>query len=159
MAIIVGKNSYVTLDEANDYIENYYTSNDKLRKAWEELEDTDKEVMLLNGARAIESLVLLGKRATRTQSMEFPRRIDHVIQHEVPDNVKYAQIETSISFADTTIKKRQDLINAGVTQFRIGDLSETYGSRSNLSVDAKLGNSSRAVAYMTDYIGGTYSVI
>lgn len=155
----VGIDTYITLEEANTYISTYYVSTDPLRINWDKLENADKEVYLRNGSKAIDSLVLLGKRASKDQKMEFPRQIDKVIQKEVPDKVKFAQVETALSSADPIIQNRQDLINAGVVSYRIGDLSETYKDRNNMSVDAKLYNSSKAVKYLTEFIGGTYNVI
>jgi len=163
--MIVGTDSYITLEEANDYVEAFYTSNDPYRVAWNALNDSDKEIILRNGARAIDSLVLLGRKVLVDQIMEFPRIIrkpfDYCLDptsYEVPTNVKYAQVEVALSSIDTKIQNRKDLINAGVTSFRIGDLSENYSPKSDLAVASKLYYSSKAVQLMTDYIGGTCRV-
>lgn len=155
----VGIDTYITLAEAETYISTYYVSTNPLRVNWNKLSNDDKEVYLRNGAKAIDSLVLRGKRATLEQTMEFPRIIDKESQLVVPDDVKNAQVETALSSSDNITQNRQELINAGVVSYRIGDLSETYKERNNLSIEAKLFNSSKAVKYMSKYVGGTYNVI
>jgi hypothetical protein len=99
--LTVGTNSYVTLAEADAYIESTYRSTDNLRVLWEALEDSDREVLLKQSMQEIEKLVLVGWKYDRySQVLQFPRN-SNVIQNEV----KEAQIENAIGILLSDTRK------------------------------------------------------
>lgn len=69
----VGIDSYVTLQEAENIIEKICTSSDKAYSKWQEISDSDKEVLLRNSCRDINALKFDGRRANMGQTLEFPR--------------------------------------------------------------------------------------
>lgn len=76
MEVIVGTNSYVTVEEANDYIEAHYLSIDEFRKNWDALTNSDdKAVALIKSTQALNNLKYVGKQKNaRTQgNFQFPR--------------------------------------------------------------------------------------
>ncbi|MPW25951.1 hypothetical protein GC105_09125 [Alkalibaculum sp. M08DMB] len=127
-----GINSYVSIEEANTYIENYYRSNNPNRTRWGALSEEDKEILLVNACAEIELLSFTGRKAFRDQAMSFPRLpIQYGKTNEgAPDNVKKAQIELALWLSDDAKleqqSKRKELQNQGVNSFSIGDLSESY---------------------------------
>lgn len=121
------KIGYVTLEEANSYISSSFLSSDEKRKAWEGLSDDDKKVLLRQSLYDIESLNFYGKKTDPCQPYKFPRNGNN----EVPDNVKFAQILGAILKLDTD--STYDLIEKGITSERVGNVSYTYSSNSNLN--------------------------
>ena len=75
MTITVGTDTYITILEADAYIELRYTSTDAQRVAWEDLDDGDKEIHLRNSTAAIEQLKFPGQKNDPDQSLSFPRNI------------------------------------------------------------------------------------
>ena len=179
MALIVDNDSYVTELEAEEYISKNYVSTDPLRKAWAALTDEDKEVYLRVAAKTVDALALKGKKCEVNQKMQFPRYYDsksyqeylypepedydvhgrYYYQITVPNNVKYAQIETAIFNCDSKANKRIKLQSQGVKSFSIGDLSETYGAGKSLYSNEAIIKAPKAIELMRPFMGGTYNVI
>lgn len=121
----VGKNSYVTLEEANNHIAERYAYNDAARLRWNSLPDTSKEAHLLNACAEIESLQFLDCKATPGQLMSFPRGRSG----DIPHQVKAAQVEIALQFSDTSQRHRQELQAQGVKSYTIGELSEHFSGQ------------------------------
>lgn len=122
--------SYVTVEEATQYILQHYTSADPIRVAWETLLDEDKQILLNRSADAINSLPLPGRKTYPDQENAFPR----YPSKEVPDDVKAAQIENALVSSDEQqnedAKLYQKMWAYGVNSYRIGNLSESIGTAS-----------------------------
>lgn len=73
MELQVSINSYVTVEEADDYISSLYLSKNEARVAWEKLTDEDKKTALLSSCKSLNTLKYTGKRKYAGQKMEFPR--------------------------------------------------------------------------------------
>lgn len=71
--LTVGKDSYVTLEEANDIISENFISTDEVYVFWQGLSDSDKEALLRSSRRSIDSLKFTGRRKVPGQILEFPR--------------------------------------------------------------------------------------
>ena len=71
--LTVGVDSYVTLEDANSIAAATSLSTDKAYKKWLDLSDSDKEVLLRNSCRDINSLKFEGRRKSLSQRLEFPR--------------------------------------------------------------------------------------
>ena len=154
MSLIVGTDSYVTLEEANTYISTYYTSTNSQRIAWESLSDEDKEVYLRNALVAMEQLHFQGRKYNNAQALAFPRNCDI----EVPEAIKYAQVEEGLELGSPTEDTETAEEYAGnVESYSISSLSESYrlGSRYGLRAIIK---SSKAQGLLRQFIGGGYSV-
>ena len=122
--------SYVTVEEANNYIKLNYTSSESLRITWEGLASEDKQVLLNRAAAAIDSLPLPGRKTYPDQENAFPR----YPSKEVPEDVKAAQIEIALTSSDEQqnedAKLYQKMWAYGVNSYRIGNLSESIGTAS-----------------------------
>lgn len=70
----VNINSYVTLDEADEYIKTYYTSTSAERTAWDKLSEEDKIISLLSSARSLNNLRYKGQKKVKGQPLAFPRK-------------------------------------------------------------------------------------
>ncbi len=72
--IKVNINSYVSLEEADNYIETYYTSTSAERLKWQELSEEDKKIKLISSARALNNLRYKGQKEINGQPLAFPRK-------------------------------------------------------------------------------------
>jgi len=64
-------NSYVTLDEATTYLDNYDRID--FASTWDELSDDKKKFALALAAIALNTFTYKGKKCTKTQRLAFPR--------------------------------------------------------------------------------------
>lgn len=141
----VGTDTYITLADAETYILAHVLSTK--RTAWAALSDADKEILLMEAAQTIDSMPLQGERLTEAQTMEFPRvKYSNVrevwpntrIGYDVPDAVKYAQVEIAVDAASGT-SDRVEMQRQGVKSYSISKLSETFtgGAQSIVSHKAR----------------------
>lgn len=184
MAIVVGEDSYVTVEEATSYIQQYYTSKDERRLAWEALTEEDKEVFLRKATRQIDLLPLQGVKLDTDQKLQFPRllavkyldgyfpgaysvKIDD--SPDIPDEVKRATIEQvlfSIEDAEssgvaTSRAARLELQRQGVHSISIGDYSESFGgdfTGIGYAASVMTDMSSTSLALLSKWIGGGFRV-
>ena len=73
MKITVGENSYVTLEDAENYIRDCVPLKNEQRTIWDMLNDNKKEKALLKAAAAIEKINFIGIKNHSEQSLSFPR--------------------------------------------------------------------------------------
>lgn len=161
MALTVGVDTYITIQEMNDYVSKYYTSSDPLRIQWDAMSESDQEVYLRRAFTQINSLPFTGKPKTSKQTLPFPRYHDF---HESDLlNVKNAQAEQALAITDVIalqeVSERMNLRRAGVVSYRIGDLQETF--QKGLPVDSNanfFGLSQKAYTYLQKWLHGGYRV-
>ena len=148
MAITVNVDSYISLADAQLYLNKYHLSTNAYLVSWNALTDDDCEVLLRAAAQIIDRQPFVGFKSLTTQAMEFPRAIyteistsqmllnnmfwseDWYLQPSVPDVVKYAQCEIALQLAQGA-DSRVEMQRAGVKSFSLGKLSETYSNTSN----------------------------
>ena len=136
-------NSYITLTEANTFVEAMISSSDVSK--WTTGNDDSRNRALAAAAQRLDRERFLGARATDTQALQWPRtgvrkpdtyvntfstgfpfRIseDYFTDTEIPDQVKRAQIEMAVY-----LKNNVDGISlSGLEDFKnvkIGDLDVT----------------------------------
>lgn len=157
MSLIINTDSYITLEEANTYIQSYYTKTDSLRTIWEALEDEQKEILLRRSFMKINSLPFTGRKLNSNQSLPFPR----FGSDNGMNNVKAAQVEYALYKSDkmnnSEIEQRQVLRSLGIKKYSIGDLSEEFTS-SGVSHSNYFGLNIEAYQYLKPYLGGGYRI-
>lgn len=155
--------SYVTIEEANVYIQNNLLSTDPLRISWEALPDEDKQVLLNRSAAAINSLPFTGRKMNVNQENAFPRYPNT----DVPDDIKAAQIENALTSSDETQSEDAQLYQKmwayGISSYRIGNLSESIGTASgNAGFSTSMLRSGVvsviAQNILSKYLGGGYCI-
>ena len=137
----VDSNSYVTIDEADEYLDYRYDN-----VAWASATDDEKVIALVMACEKIEQFSFYGVRCSTAQRLSFPRYFSDVVKTEVdnivlyknnaipiiPKNVKKVQIleaneilklKSEMASGVTT---RADLIKQGVTEVVMGENSEKY---------------------------------
>lgn len=151
---------YVTLEEADTYVATHYVEDSDERTCWEDLDDSDKNVLLLVSYEAIERLPFPGRKTIASQDSSFPR----YPSREIPKDIKYAQIENALALSDSTssedTKQYERLWNAGVSSYSIGNLSETIGQASaGLATLSQSGvDSPKAKKLLLPYLSGGYRI-
>lgn len=100
-------NTYVTVEEANEYIKQCYPELDNLAVTWSVLSDHDKEAYLISSASDIDKLFIMGRKLDKNQSMAFPRR-ECYKERQVPYEVKEAQIENALGLLNEKLSARSD---------------------------------------------------
>lgn len=154
---------YNTIETADSYIEAHYTSTSPERIRWAALSNEDKTVCLNNAFAAIEALPFLGRKAVIGQETAFPR-LPYQYGHTdegAPQNVLAAEAEWALWLSDETkrssSRKRKELQEDGVKEYKIGDLSETYTDSSASAASAfPSGKCPKAMELLAPYLTGGY---
>jgi hypothetical protein len=154
----VNKDSYVTLDEANAYINSRYPSKSKDATRWASLSDEDKEAYLLTACAQLELLPWQGRAASSDQPMMWPRLpYQYLRANGAPDPVKDAQIELALWLSDEAKRSKQgmrrELQEQGVTSFSLDGLSETYADTVAQPVTLAC---EKAKTLVSRYLSGSY---
>lgn len=107
----VGKNTYVTIEEADAYIAENYSEKNILRAHWTVSSDEYKEQYLRKSMIEIESLPFVGRKTIWSGELQFPRTLLNAPLYvrrspiyllynrsdgEVPKEVKEAEIENAL---------------------------------------------------------------
>lgn len=143
---------YATVVQANEYVQNYYSSSDSLRLAWEALSEPDKLVLLNRAEQTIDQLPFTGKPAVDGKA--FPRYPNEVI----PVEVVHATIELAVQSSNGEAKERYELQRQGVRSYSIGDLSESFAGSAGASVGIDPYAYSIVFPFLRRWLGGGYSI-
>lgn len=100
--LTVGTDSYITLEEANAYIEAQYRATSELRALWNAITDSDKESYLKQSLQEIDRMQLMGLKYRREQLLQFPRN-----GWEVPQIIKDAQAENALGILHYELMDRK----------------------------------------------------
>lgn len=127
--LVVGTDSYVTLDEALKYIRDMYGESKRDIFA----KHADNEALLRQGCALVESFNYKGRKVTTGQELSFPRYSPPAKPcAEVPKDIKHAQIEIALALSDTAVLKQhrfyEQLKAYGIKSYSMGSLSESFGS-------------------------------
>lgn len=149
---------YVTVEEANEYIESRYVADDPKRIAWEDLDEEDQQALLNSSADAINSLIVPGRKTYPDSPNIFPRWPNT----KVDDKIKYAQIENAVAIGqnDESIETYRRMRAYGVAHYSIGNLSETMiqGGGTNMDMLVVGIISEKAQSLLRAYTGGGYCI-
>lgn len=117
--LTVGTDTYVTLDEANTYVDDNYVNSDEEKVAWTALCTTDKEIYLKRATKKIDIQRLAGIKAVDTQTLEFPRALhsDYLDKYFIYSNrCKYLTNKTCYDVDETVIQNDTWIIESDVSQ-------------------------------------------
>lgn len=146
---------YATVEQANTYIENFYSSTDSLRIAWEALTEADKQVYLNRAEQLIDLLPYTGRPSHKDKA--FPRKPNEEYSLQMAQT---ATIELAVQQFNTEAKERFELQAQGVKAYKIGDLSETFGNGQGASGYSGIDEYSYSIVfpYLKDWLGGGYEI-
>lgn len=106
--INIGVDSYVSVAEADAYVQNYYNEFENLRVIWEVLPVGSKETYLKQSAFEIDEQLMVGIIFDKAQEMQFPRKECYKEGPQVPSEVKDAQIENALAIMKESVSARSD---------------------------------------------------
>ena len=168
-ALVVGTNTYISLADAETYFDNILNN-----ETWNCTTTNRKNIALMSATKNIDKLKLRGMKAVSTQTLKFPRAIYNAFNTShryFYDNYftiyENWYIETSVqqSVLDAVCEEAQELLvskskrlslqEQGVKAFKLGNLSETFVTRST----SNLILSSTAKEYLTPYLARSVIVI
>lgn len=118
MELKVGYNSYMTMDEVNEYINSNYASATPERKAWEALSDDDKAVTIIKSTRLVDrdSMLYKGRKVDRFQKMQFPRDEYPVCPEEIKEGIILIALRDLV-YGNT---EEMNMINKGIKSLSDG---------------------------------------
>lgn len=129
--IVVGSNSYLSLEEANKIINNEYFDTDDEYKIWSSLSEENKEKLLIKGTRVIDTIPFRGiKVSGRVESLQFPREI-HGEVIDCPYEVKVGLLVQALKTYANNGKQELKLQELGVKSYSINKASITFGDTNN----------------------------
>lgn len=153
--------SYVDVAYADEYVNTHFLSVDERRFNWEALDNNDKEVLLQRSFEAIECLPFVGRKTNPDQPNAFPR----YPFEEVPEAVKYAQVENAITLSDSSASEDaafyEKLWQYGVESYSIGNLSERTSSGAwgrNVTASSSGVISAKAINLLKPFLNGSYNI-
>ena len=130
-----GKNTYVTITEADEYFSNRLP----ISSVWEDIPDKLKERALIQAAKEMEKYHFKGRKLAYSQLLSFPRYyhsyydnntyLNLNLSGEIYQEVRDCQCEIALAFL-TPKDSREKLQAAGVTKVSFGDVTEEYDSAS-----------------------------
>lgn len=101
MSLVVGTNSYVSVADADTYLDESV----RAQESWPFVDERDKERALVSAARQLERVRWAGTKAVDTRAMEWPRSGvtdkygDELADDAVPQVVKDAQVELALEIS------------------------------------------------------------
>ena len=153
--------SYVDVAYADEYVNTHFLSVDERRFNWEALDNNDKEVLLQRSFEAIECLPFVGRKTNPDQPNAFPR----YPFEEVPEAVKYAQVENAITLSDSSASEDaafyEKLWQYGVESYSIGNLSERTSSGAwgrNVTASSSGVISAKAINLLKPFLNVSYNI-
>jgi len=119
-------NSYLTLDEANEAMDGYLSAT-----LWLNLEDSQRERLLLTGTRLIDAYKPWGPKSDPDQALSFPTANDKDTDGSfiIPPEAKKALLEYCEMMANGDIDHLKKLQAEGVTSMSM------LGQNANVSKD------------------------
>lgn len=169
MSLTVGVDSYVTLEDAEHYIEDNYSSIDDYKIVWSRLSNSDKEALLRSSCKAIDGLRnnFAGRVKTFGQKLAFPRMKLNSFAFGYQDiygepyqdaDLSYisykqgfgddglkaageAQIENAVAAANLVGALRDNATDriSGITSKKIGPIAKTYNRNTTEAIAATIG--------------------
>lgn len=129
MAIELYKNSLITLEDAKYYFEERYDS-----KEWFELEEKEKENILIIASQKINTFDFVGSKLETTQQMEFPRN------YELPQDIKNAVCEEAIALLKNknNIHQQNQENNIASIQLGVGSVSYQFDTTKTQNLSSRL---------------------
>lgn len=146
--------SYISVATADAYHEKRSGYS-----AWAALESDDKIRALIGATDLLERLDYHGEKAVSTQALKFPRIYRTASDGStLPREIEHAMCELALWVATNTTATSQAARAArraaGVTSFKLGELSETYGETGAASVSGTAGTMSELPAPVQRLISG-----
>ena len=178
MAITVGTDTYITVADADTYVDLFYLSADAKKVAWDLLSDADKEILLRRATQSLENIKYPGFKQEENQTLSFPRHSNALIplrrnytysaywsdlwleSTAVPDDVKFSEVEEALEMASPSSDSgRKATLTSGLKNWSLGKWSQTnHGGGSGTGTPATILLSIKAQELLASLSNGSFSV-
>lgn len=118
MALKIGYNSFVTLEEAQSIVEEELYSDSLEYILWSRLNESDREKICKQGALDINTLEFIGRRDVSKYKLKFPRIIHG--EEVIPEEIKIASVLNGLMTKVTKDGDHYKLIRDGVESMTVG---------------------------------------
>ena len=120
MELVVGENTYITLEEANELIQ-YLPFNNSCRKIFESLNDDEKTSVIISSTFMYDtdSMEYIGIKKNKEQSLQFPR-IYKDNEIDCPFYVKLGLLILGLSDISSNDSEEESLRKVGIKSFADG---------------------------------------
>jgi hypothetical protein len=160
----VNVDSYVSLDDAEAYVKDYFKTNSPERVAWEGASADDKVISLRMSCQALNNLRYKGQKAIGGQPLAFPRTYSSypgIVYLPYYSQSRDSTLLGSVSGGDDGIKnaRKAQMVNAlaglalpteviadvtdrtikGIRSKRAGSITETYDGATERSTNLQIG--------------------
>lgn len=130
MSIVVGTNSYISVQDADQLIAEYFTSSNPIRVFWDNIsESSDKESIILSSTKKFDrdSMCYKWFKQDINQPLQFPRVDVHKNVIECPEDIKLGLLLQGIktNMMDK-YNEYQELKAQGVKSYKIKDASVEF---------------------------------
>lgn len=122
LSLTVGTNTYISLADAESYVERLYGAR---RDAWDAAADATKNALLAQATLDIDSLLWRGYKTDDTQALQFPRDGWEATDDEYT-LVEQATVEQALHLLSYASEARAAAQAQGVQSVSVGGLSESY---------------------------------
>lgn len=165
MSLVVNEDSYISVQDADDYVVNYYSNRPDVLDRWNALPLAAKESLLRDSTRSIDkAFQFRGRKCKVGQALQFPRYNMNFIsfgpgypQNQIFDTqlvngtqaggdgglkrAKEATVENAIAHMLFTKDADTVMHNTilGITSQKIGSISESYSASNTESRATKYG--------------------
>lgn len=153
MELAVGKNSYMTLEEADTLLNEELFSDDEELEAWNNLAEEDKTKLIIKGTREVDHLPFLGIKYNidSVQPLQWPRVLNNQTV-ECPREVKLGLLKQTLRSKINKGKKESKLLEMGVKEYKIKDASISFSDKNY----TKLSNGIYSDIYLECFNRWTY---
>lgn len=125
MEFVVGKNTYMSVEEADSIIDEIYFEDEEEYKIWSTLDETGKQRLILKGTKLIDRLPFLGLQYPGYQSMKWPRLIQYQYI-DCPHDVKIAILKQVLKEKIHHSTQEHSLQELGVKSYSIKGASISF---------------------------------
>ena len=122
MTLILFENTFVTLQDAENYFNNRPDS-----EQWHNLSNTEKEQALIFSTLKINTCNFVGSKVSARQPLEFPRNFSP----QMPDEIKFAVCEEALAIIRNSVHFQNKML--GISSMKIGSSSVSYKNNNSLN--------------------------
>jgi hypothetical protein len=140
MTITLYQNSLITLEYAQIYFEERFDS-----AKWLELDDTEKEKLLITASKKISGFEFVGEKENNSQPLAFPRDFN------MPQDIKNAVCEEAYAILEYSQNSHAQNQDANITSISLGAGSVSYGQNPK-SEDTKMLHSNIALYLVKKWV-------
>ena len=143
MTLTLFENTFVTLNEANNYFNNRPNSD-----LWTNLSNSEKEQALQFATIKINCLPFVGSKLSANQPLEFPRNFSP----QMPNEIKYAVCEEALSVVENSVHSQNKML--GISSMTVGSSSVSYTNSDSVNVVI----SNQANAFLSKWLAKNFNM-